>query len=60
MQTGQRDVRGIWARWTSLLEQPVSRRRGLRAGALAVAGLLAGVAAACDGGGGDDEEEDDD
>ena len=45
--------------WTRLLQQPLSRRAGLRAGVGSIAGLLVMVAAACGGGDEDEDEEED-
>ncbi len=44
--------------WARLLGRPMSRRTGMRAGVLGIAGLLVAVVAG--GGEGEDEEEDDD
>ena len=58
MLLGTRDGDGTRDSWVRLLGRRVSRRAGLRATVIGVAGVLAAVVAACDGG--DDDEEDDD
>ena len=60
MLSAGRYVRGTQEWWAALFGRSMSRRAGLRAGALGLVGLLAAVGSACDGGGGGDEEEEED